>query len=89
MHQVPKGYGLISNSTQVNSSRYLRSRQDVRAYSSALSTRQAKNIQSVQLNHNLFDNYQLRDLLMSFPQSLKEVELVDCKLTFQHVDVLM
>jgi len=41
------------------------------------------------MNHNLFDPQQLRDLLLSFPTTLKELELADCKLNYQHMDVLM
>jgi hypothetical protein len=34
------------------------------------------------MNHNLFDPQQLREVLYSFPTTLKDIELVDCKLNY-------
>lgn len=54
-----------------------------------MQTEQSKTITAMQMNHNLFDPQQLRDLLLSFPITLKELELADCKLNYLHMDVLM
>lgn len=34
------------------------------------------------MNHNIFDPMQLRDMLLSFPTTLKDLELIDCKLHY-------
>ncbi|CAD8117348.1 unnamed protein product [Paramecium sonneborni] len=90
--RVPKTFGLIQNTQQllsVNTNRCLRSRDDCRAFSYAMQTQQSKSITNLQMNHNIFDPKQLRDMLISFPTTLKDLELIDCKLHYQHMDVLM
>ncbi|CAD8166448.1 unnamed protein product [Paramecium pentaurelia] len=90
--RVPKTFGLIQNTSQlqaVNTNRCLRSREDCRAFSCAMLTQQSKTITSLQMNHNIFDPQQLRDVLLTFPNALKDLELIDCKLHYQHMDILM
>ncbi|CAD8157226.1 unnamed protein product [Paramecium octaurelia] len=90
---VPKTFGLVTSSgnqlTQVNASRYLRSIDDCKVYAEAMTTTQSQGIQKMQLNSNIYDPRQFKELLSSFPNTIRELELKDCKLNFKHVDTLM
>ncbi|CAD8097939.1 unnamed protein product [Paramecium sonneborni] len=90
---VPKTFGLVSPLgsplTQVNASRYLRSIDDCKVYAQAMTTTQSQGIQKMQLNSNIYDPRQFKELLISFPNTVRELELKDCKLNFKHVDTLM
>ncbi|CAD8094383.1 unnamed protein product [Paramecium sonneborni] len=90
---VPKTFGLVSTQgnvlTQVNASRYLRSISDCEVYAQAMKTQQSQGIQKMQLNNNIYDPRQFKELLTSFPNTIRELELKDCKLNFKHIDTLM
>lgn len=43
----------------------------------------------MQLNNSIFEVRLFKDLLLSFPNTIRELELKDCKLNFKHVDILM
>ncbi|CAD8078083.1 unnamed protein product [Paramecium primaurelia] len=90
---VPKTFGLVTTQgnqlIQVNASRYLRNIDDCKVYAEAMKTTQSQGIQKMQLNNNIYDPIQFKELLSSFPNTIRELELKDCKLNFKHIDTLM
>lgn len=43
----------------------------------------------MQLNNSIFEIRQFKDLLNSFPNTVKDLELKDCRLNFKHMDILL
>ncbi|CAD8112195.1 unnamed protein product [Paramecium sonneborni] len=90
--RVPKTFGLIQNTRSLvtaNASRSIRNNDDGHAFSNAMLTQQSRQIQVMQMNHNQFTPKQLRDILLTFPNTLKDLELQNCKLNYMHMEILM
>ncbi|CAD8109684.1 unnamed protein product [Paramecium primaurelia] len=90
--RVPKTFGLIQNTRSLvtaNASRSIKNSEDGNAFSNAMLTQQSRQIQAMQLNHNQFTPKQLRDILLTFPITLKDLELQNCKLNYMHMEILM
>ncbi|CAK65071.1 unnamed protein product (macronuclear) [Paramecium tetraurelia] len=90
--RMPKTFGLIQNTLQLtnaNVSHSLRNGEDCNAFSNAMLTQQSRQLQVMQLNHNQFTPNQLRNILLTFPTTLKDLELQNCKLNYMHMEVLM